>query len=108
MDSTTDKLIQQAQQLTSPRVSFMNSYQFETGSSQKAAHQKRERGIALMVAMFALLILTLMKPKFAVIPGAEGMEYLYRDWGMHLKNYLKGIVILAVFSLPLAVVSLVL
>lgn len=55
-----------------------------------------------------LLILTFMNPKFAVIPGAEGMEYLYRDWGMHLKNYLKGIVILTIFSLPLAVVSLVL
>ena len=54
-----------------------------------------------------LLILTLFQPKFAVIPGAEGMEHLYRDWGMHLKNYLKGIVFCTIFSLPLAWVALV-
>jgi hypothetical protein len=53
-----------------------------------------------------LLILTLMQPKFAVIPGAEGMEYLYRDWSMHLKNYLKGIGFCVVFSLPLALIAL--
>jgi len=49
-----------------------------------------------------LLILTFMKPKFAVIPGAEGMEYLYHDWGMHLRNFLKGVVICTVISLPIA------
>lgn len=27
------------------------------------------------------LVLTLMSPKFAVLPGTEGMEYLYRNWG---------------------------
>jgi hypothetical protein len=54
-----------------------------------------------------LLILALMQPKFATIPGAEGMEYLYRDWGMHLKNYLKGIVICSVLSLPLALAGVV-
>lgn len=53
-----------------------------------------------------LLILTFMKPKFAVIPGAEGMEYLYHDWNMHLRNYLKGIVFCAVFSLPITVVAM--
>jgi hypothetical protein len=53
-----------------------------------------------------LIILTFMQPKFAVLPGTEGMEYLYRDWSMHLKNYLKGIVFCAVFSLPLALVAL--
>ena len=28
-----------------------------------------------------LILLTGFKPKFAVIPGAEGMEYLYLNWG---------------------------
>jgi hypothetical protein len=55
-----------------------------------------------------LLILTLMKPKFAVISGAEGMEHLNRDWGMHLRNYVKGVLIMSVFSLPLAAVALIL
>jgi hypothetical protein len=52
-----------------------------------------------------LLILTGMKPKFAVIPGAEGMEYLYHNWGMHLANFLKGVIFCAVFSLPMALVA---
>ena len=52
-----------------------------------------------------LLILTFMRPKFAVIPGAEGMEYLYHNWGMHLANFLKGIIFSAVFSLPFALFS---
>ena len=52
-----------------------------------------------------LLILTFMAPKFAVIPGAEGMEYLYHNWGMHLANFLKGIIFSAVFSLPFAVIA---
>lgn len=51
------------------------------------------------------LILTVMKPKFAVLPGAEGMEYLYHDWRLHVGNYLKGIVFCAVFSLPVAFVA---
>jgi hypothetical protein len=53
-----------------------------------------------------LIVLTFMQPKFATIPGAEGMEYLYRDWSMHLKNFFKGIIICAVLSLPLAAVAL--
>lgn len=54
-----------------------------------------------------LLVGTFMKPKFAVIPGAEGMEYLFRNWGWHLANYLKGIVFCTIFSLPLALAALV-
>lgn len=48
------------------------------------------------------LVLTLMKPKFAVLPGAEGMEYLYHDWRMHVRNYLKGVIIGLVFCAPIA------
>jgi hypothetical protein len=52
-----------------------------------------------------LLVLTFMKPKFAVIPGAEGMEYLYHNWGMHLTNFLKGVIFCTVFSLPFALIA---
>jgi hypothetical protein len=48
------------------------------------------------------LILTLMKPKFIILPGAKGMEYLFNNPRMHIANYLKGIVFCAVFSLPIA------
>jgi hypothetical protein len=52
------------------------------------------------------LFLTLMKPKFAVLPGTEGMEYLYHDWSLHIGNYLKGIVFCAILSVPIAVVAI--
>jgi hypothetical protein len=52
------------------------------------------------------LVLAGLQPKFVTLPGTEGMEHLYRDWGMHLKNYLKGIVVVAALSLPLALVSI--
>lgn len=51
------------------------------------------------------LILTLMKPRFAILPGTEGMEYLYLDWRLHVGNYLKGIVVCAVLGLPIAFVA---
>lgn len=54
------------------------------------------------------LILSRMKPKFSIIPGAEGLEYLYDDWGMQIRNFLKGIVICTVLSLPIALVAVVL
>jgi K+ transporter len=54
-----------------------------------------------------LVVLTFMTPAFAVIPGAEGMEHLNRDWNAHWKNYLKGIVFAAVFSLPITLAAMV-
>jgi hypothetical protein len=51
------------------------------------------------------LILTLMKPKFATLPGTEGMEHLYTNLPLQLRNYLKGIVVVAVLSLPLALIA---
>jgi hypothetical protein len=49
------------------------------------------------------LILTLMKPKFMILPGTDIAEYaVYNDWRLHTVNYLKGVVIGAVFSLPIA------
>ncbi len=52
-----------------------------------------------------LLILTLMEPKFIVIPGAEGMEFAHRDWGLQFRNFLKGLVFSTVFSIPIALVA---
>ncbi len=48
------------------------------------------------------LLIARLKPKFVSLPGTEGMEYLYEDWGMHWRNYLKGIVFCGVLSLPAA------
>jgi hypothetical protein len=54
------------------------------------------------------LILAQMRPKFALIPEAEGLEHLFMDWRMHVGNYLKGIVFCAVFSLPIALLVVLL
>lgn len=49
------------------------------------------------------LILIVMKPKFMVLPGTEIADYgEFNDWRLHMVNYLKGIAIGAVFSLPIA------
>lgn len=50
-------------------------------------------------------LMTFMKPKFAVLPGAEGMEYLYQNWGMHFTNFLKGVVFSALLALPVALIA---
>lgn len=52
-----------------------------------------------------LFILTLLKPRFVILPGAEGMEYLFHDYGKHLTDFLKGLVFCAVASLPFAVLT---
>jgi len=72
--------------------------------------------IALIANLFNLfdalildwLILTIIQPKFAIPPGAEGMEYLMQDIPLQFKNFLKGIVISTLFSLPLAALVLIL
>jgi hypothetical protein len=52
------------------------------------------------------LILTMMKPKFMILPGTTLAEYaMFNDWRLHLGNYVKGVVIGAVFSLPIAFVA---
>jgi hypothetical protein len=52
-----------------------------------------------------LLVLTFMKPRFASLPGTEGLEAHYRDWGLHARNFLKGVVICWVLALPLALLA---
>jgi hypothetical protein len=69
--------------------------------------------VFLMLAIFNifdalvldLFILTLLKPKFAILPGAEGMEYLFNDYRKQAMDFLKGMVFCAVASLPFAAVA---
>lgn len=51
------------------------------------------------------LILTVMKPKFAIPRGAEGMEHLLTDGRTQVNNYFKGIIFCLVFSLPVAAIA---
>jgi len=53
-----------------------------------------------------LFIITLLKPRFVILPGAEGMEYLFHDYRKHLTDFLKGMVFCAVGSLPFAIIAL--
>lgn len=54
-----------------------------------------------------LLILTFAKPRFMILPGTALADYSsLHDWGMHLRNYLKGIVLSAVLALPVALITL--
>lgn len=54
------------------------------------------------------LFLTVMKPQFVILPGTEGMEHLLYDLKMQFRNFLKGIVISSLLSLPITLVALVL
>jgi hypothetical protein len=70
--------------------------------------------IFLMLAVFNLfdalvldlLIITLLTPRFVILPGAEGMEYLFRDYNKQLADFLKGFVFCAVMSFPFAVLAI--
>jgi hypothetical protein len=52
-----------------------------------------------------LLILTGLKPKFVILPGAEGMEYLFNDYRKHVGDFLKGMVFCVLASLPFAALA---
>ncbi len=51
------------------------------------------------------LILTLMKPNFAIIPGTTREESLVVGLEFQVRNFLKGIVICAVAGLPIAFIG---
>jgi hypothetical protein len=54
-----------------------------------------------------LLMLTVVKPRFMILPGTTLADYGWMyDWGMHLRNYLKGVVGAAVLALPITLVAL--
>jgi hypothetical protein len=66
----------------------------------------------LIMSMFNLfdalvidLPIAVLKPRFVIIPGAEGMEYLLQDYRQHFVNFLKGVLFCAIFSLPFAVLA---
>jgi hypothetical protein len=52
-----------------------------------------------------LLILTWLKPRFAVLPGTEGLEHLLYDYRKQLADFLKGFIFCAVASLPFAAIA---
>jgi hypothetical protein len=66
--------------------------------------------VFLLLAIFNLYdalvldlgILTWLKPKCIIPPGAEGMEHLLYDYGKQLRDFLKGMVFCAIASLPFA------
>ena len=51
------------------------------------------------------LLLTMLKPRFLLLPGTEDLTYLFDDWRMHVGNFLKGIVFSTVASVPLALLA---
>lgn len=52
-----------------------------------------------------LFIITLLKPRFVILPGAEGMEYLFNDYRKQFIDFLKGIAFCLVASLPFALIA---
>jgi hypothetical protein len=53
-----------------------------------------------------LLWLTLLKPKFVILTGMEGMEHVLYDYRKQVGDFFKGFIFCAVFSLPFAVIAL--
>jgi hypothetical protein len=71
--------------------------------------------VFLMLAIFNvfdalvldLFILTLLRPKFAFVPGIEGMEHLLFDTRKQFFDFLKGFVFCAAASLPFALIAVI-
>jgi hypothetical protein len=66
--------------------------------------------VFLLLAIFNLYdalvldlgVLTWLKPKCMIPPGAEGMEHFLNDYSKQLRDFLKGMVFCAIASLPFA------
>jgi hypothetical protein len=54
------------------------------------------------------LLATVMKVPFMLLPGSETRMHLYRDWNMHITNYLKGVIGGFIIALVVAPISMVL
>jgi hypothetical protein len=52
-----------------------------------------------------LIVLTWFTPKFVIIPGTEGMEYLFRDYRKQFNDFLKGILFSVIASLPFTAIA---
>jgi hypothetical protein len=89
---------------------ILEIFQLRTGPAGTISYGAAFLHFFLMLSIFNLFdalvldlfILTLLKPKFAILPGAEGMEYLFNDYRKQLTDFLKGVVFCTVASLPLA------
>jgi hypothetical protein len=51
---------------------------------------------------------TVVKAQFMLLPGSETRMHLYRDWNMHITNYLKGVIGGFFVALPVALISSIL
>ena len=64
-----------------------------------------------MFNLFDLLVIdyfigAVLKPKWSVIAGAEHLAYLHQNLSYHLKGFWKALIVSAVFSLPIAALSM--
>jgi hypothetical protein len=92
---------------------ILEALQLKTDQTRVISFSAAYLNLFLMLSIFNLFdalvldlfILTLLKPKFAILPGAEGMEYLFNDYRKQLIDFLKGVVFCAVASLPFAVIA---
>lgn len=58
---------------------------------------------ALVIDLF---IISVLKPRFVILPGAEGMEKeLFNDYRKQVIDFLKGMVFSTVASLPFALIA---
>jgi hypothetical protein len=69
-------------------------------------------GVLSLPFFFDLLVLdilmfSLWTPRFVVIPGTEGMAG-YKDYMLHVKGHLRGLLIMAVFAALLALIPVLL
>lgn len=51
------------------------------------------------------VLLAGLKPRFAILPGTEGMDHLWGTWQWHVVNFVKGIGFCAILSLPFALIA---
>jgi hypothetical protein len=69
--------------------------------------------VFIMLFMFNLmdalvidfLILTLMRPKFVILEGMEGLEHILFNYKKQVVDFFKGIVFCMVFSVPFAIIA---
>ena len=51
------------------------------------------------------LVVTVLRPAWAILPGAEGLEQLYLTGAAHGKGFVRGQAIGTVFCLPIALLA---
>ncbi len=92
---------------------ILETMQLRGNAAEKISFGAAYLNIFLFLAVFNLfdalvldlLILTWFTPRFVILPGTEGMEYLFRDYSKQFADFLKGILFCVVASLPFAVIA---